>query len=319
MRPLVSVIIPKYNSAAYIAQAVESALGQSYPAIEVIVIDDGSTDESLGAIAHLAGRVTIESQPNQGAPVARNRGIAIAKGKYLLFLDSDDWLTPDGVAALVEASEKIGDRKRIIFGSQFHADHAGTVYPRTESPWLTPGAPTPRSWILLDGPRITCPLHRRSEVIAVGGFQEDLPAGQDYHFHRQLLEAGAVFSYINVPIFCQRHHSAAHRIGNKPKSYLYFSNIVQVHSDLSAEGPLSDYDRRILTVYAWRRGRWYLRHGIAEYRQLFSLANELAPPNKSVPQDELIGGRIYRTAYRVAGPVVAEAADRLNMSVRRFL
>ncbi len=90
--PLVSVIIPVYNRDRYLAEAIESVLSQTYPAIELIVVDDGSSDRT----AEVAQKypITYHFQPNGGISSARNAGIALAKGEFFAFLDSDDiWVT----------------------------------------------------------------------------------------------------------------------------------------------------------------------------------------------------------------------------------
>ena len=92
-RPLVSVIIPTYNRADYIAEAIDSVLGQTYPAIEIIVIDDGSTDDSRAIVERFGPKVHYVLQDNAERGAARNHGLRLAKGKYIAFLDSDDlWL-----------------------------------------------------------------------------------------------------------------------------------------------------------------------------------------------------------------------------------
>jgi len=90
-----SVIIPVYNGAATIARAVESVLGQTYPALELIIVDDGSTDETARVIAGFGQRVVYLHQKNAGVSAARNNGARLAKGEWLAFLDADDWYYPD--------------------------------------------------------------------------------------------------------------------------------------------------------------------------------------------------------------------------------
>jgi glycosyltransferase involved in cell wall biosynthesis len=97
MKPLVSAIIPNYNYARYVGEAVESALGQTYPNIEVIVVDDGSTDNSLEVLEQYRDRVKIVRQENSGVCAARNRGVAESKGEYIAFLDADDIWLPEKV------------------------------------------------------------------------------------------------------------------------------------------------------------------------------------------------------------------------------
>lgn len=90
-----SVIIPLYNKAPYVAKAIESVLGQTYRDFEVIVIDDGSTDQSLEVAKTFENKsITIISQPNSGVSTARNNGVNLAKYPYICFLDADDWWHP---------------------------------------------------------------------------------------------------------------------------------------------------------------------------------------------------------------------------------
>ena len=93
--PRFSVIIPAYNSAATLARAVESVFAQTWPAHEIIVMDDGSTDDTLHVARGLGDRVRVIHQPNKGVAVARNRGAEVATGNWLAFLDADDWYYPD--------------------------------------------------------------------------------------------------------------------------------------------------------------------------------------------------------------------------------
>ena len=94
---LVSIIIPCYRQEAYLGEAVRSALDQTYPHLEIIVVDDGSPGDVAGVVAPFPG-VKLIRLFNSGAAVARNRGMAEAAGSYLLFLDADDRLLPDAVA-----------------------------------------------------------------------------------------------------------------------------------------------------------------------------------------------------------------------------
>src|SRR5688500_2053614 len=98
---LVSVVIPCYNHGAYLPEAVASVQSQNYPSLEIIVIDDGSTDNTKAVAAGLTG-ITYFYQPNQGLSAARNAGIRHSKGEFLLFLDADDWLLPEAIETNVK-------------------------------------------------------------------------------------------------------------------------------------------------------------------------------------------------------------------------
>ena len=89
----VSVIIPTYNRAQVVGEAIDSVLSQTYNDLELIVVDDGSQDETRSVVSSYNSQVTYLHQEHQGVSAARNRGIELARGKYLSFLDSDDlWL-----------------------------------------------------------------------------------------------------------------------------------------------------------------------------------------------------------------------------------
>lgn len=98
----ISVIVPVYNVAAYVARTIDSLLSQTYPSVEIIIIDDGSTDGSSAIVDSYATRegVHILHQTNQGVSAARNAGLAIASGEFIAFVDADDTVSPDYLAAL---------------------------------------------------------------------------------------------------------------------------------------------------------------------------------------------------------------------------
>jgi glycosyltransferase involved in cell wall biosynthesis len=103
MRDLVSVVIPTYNYARFVGEAVESALGQTYRNIEVIVVDDGSTDHTQDVLRRFGGAIASIRKQNQGLSAARNTGIMHARGAYVAFLDSDDIWLPEKIALQMDA------------------------------------------------------------------------------------------------------------------------------------------------------------------------------------------------------------------------
>lgn len=102
-RPLVSVVIPTYNYARYLEEAIESVLAQDYPNVELIVLDDGSTDDTREVLERYAGRFYWETHENMGEANTLNKGWAISKGQILAKLSADDVLYPGAVSASVEA------------------------------------------------------------------------------------------------------------------------------------------------------------------------------------------------------------------------
>ena|GEM_PF-6568812 len=109
---LISIIIPAYNTAPYIHRAIGSSLRQTHKNIEIIIVDDGSTDDTLRVANYFAGtdsRIRVFTQKNAGVSAARNHGIDKAKGEYIYFLDSDDWLEDDAIELLLNAQSEHPD------------------------------------------------------------------------------------------------------------------------------------------------------------------------------------------------------------------
>jgi glycosyltransferase involved in cell wall biosynthesis len=114
---LISVIIPVYNGAPFIARAVDSALAQDFSDFEVIVVDDGSTDATIFILSKYGDKIRVLRQDNRGAAVARNAGAAVARGEYLAFLDADDWWREDKLALTHQALQ--GDETAVLAFSGF--------------------------------------------------------------------------------------------------------------------------------------------------------------------------------------------------------
>ena len=110
-QPLVSIIVPVYNAEVYLGPCLERLRSQTWPDLEIILVNDGSTDGSgqlCAAAARVDGRIRFLDRPNGGVSAARNAALAAAKGDYLQFSDSDDLLTPDATETLVRAAQVTG-------------------------------------------------------------------------------------------------------------------------------------------------------------------------------------------------------------------
>ncbi|MEW5943859.1 MAG: glycosyltransferase [Pseudomonadota bacterium] len=200
---LVSVIIPCYNGERFLREAIDSALAQTYSPVEIIVVDDGSTDGSAAIMASFGDRIRVVRQPNAGLPEARNVGIRSSQGAMLAFLDADDYWERDFLARMVEALDRTG---------------AGIAY----CGWQNVGLPGPRGQPfvppdyeadpaklekLVGGVR--WPVHaavvRREVVDSVGGFDPALESCEDFAFW---IRAATVWPLALVPetLAYYRHH-----------------------------------------------------------------------------------------------------------------
>jgi O-antigen/teichoic acid export membrane protein/glycosyltransferase involved in cell wall biosynthesis len=115
--PLVSILIPAYNAEEWIADTIRSAIAQTWPRIEIIVVDDGSTDQTVAIARQFEPQgVRVVEQKNQGASAARNRAFSVSRGDYIQWLDADDLLAPDKIARQMQAVEQGAD-KLVLFSS----------------------------------------------------------------------------------------------------------------------------------------------------------------------------------------------------------
>ena len=182
-QPLVSVIVPVYNMEQYVAETVASILQSTYQNIEIILMDDGSTDQSLSIIQQLATtepRIAAHTQPNGGVCRARNHAIHLSSGKYILPVDADDKISAVFIEKAVEVLENDDDVKVVNGRSQFFGDKVGD--------WNLP----PYSLKLLTRKNIlpsTC-LYRREDWLKTEGYCAEIIAREDWELWIALLKDG---------------------------------------------------------------------------------------------------------------------------------
>ncbi|WP_328257513.1 glycosyltransferase family 2 protein [Priestia megaterium] len=144
LEPLVSVIIPVYNVEKYLKRCLDSVVGQTYKNLEIVIINDGSTDHSLEIAEKYRdkdNRIVLLSQENRGQANARNNGLSICQGKYVMFVDSDDWLNLDCVKKCVNTAIKnkaeivIFDANTIKIGHVVYESYGLEIYDCQSAPW----------------------------------------------------------------------------------------------------------------------------------------------------------------------------------------
>ncbi len=193
----VSVVLPMYNRAAYVAEAIASVYAQTSPVADVVVVDDGSTDESVAVVERVARPgLSIVRQSNRGIGAARNRGIAAATGDWIAFIDSDDLWEPDKLARQLAAGA--GDGADLVFGHLVEflsperaADLAGTLRVAT--------SPVP-------GLIASTLLARRAAIERIGPFDERLRVGEFVEWMSRARDLGLGIRMIDQTVARRRVH-----------------------------------------------------------------------------------------------------------------
>lgn len=191
-RPKVSVIIPNFQYAEYIGKAIESAMNQTVKPYEIIVVDDGSHDNSIEVIEQYPVRLLKMS--NGGVAAARNAGTSIASGDYLLFLDADDELSPFYIEETLK--EMTGDTQVVYTDMQFIGDQTGVV-----------GMPEPTLENMLGWQCVpsVCALVDVRAFNIVGGFDNG-EIFEDWGFWLRMMHKGFTFKKVSKPLFKYRKH-----------------------------------------------------------------------------------------------------------------
>jgi glycosyltransferase involved in cell wall biosynthesis len=297
--PTFSVVIPAFNAQATVAAAVRSALAQTDPDLEVIVVDDGSTDATGDVVASVGDpRIAIVRQPNRGLPAARNAGVAAATGSYVGFLDSDDLWLPRYLE-LARRALTAGRRVGLVYTDAYAFDPvSGRVRTRSAMQRQRPPTPPPS-----DPPAFLLELLKRnfiwvstvvprSVLEETGGFDESRTSLEDYALWLRVLVAG--YSAVCVP--GQQGLYRVHPNQMSQDSHRMAVNELEVYNSLELELMPTEAHRRLLMArreaaareLALLEGRdrtaaraRALRHRLGRLRKRLGLGDhwlEVAPP-----------------------------------------
>jgi len=189
---VISVVIPVFNGAAYIGQAIESVLGQTLPPDELLVIDDGSTDSTVAVVRQYQPRVEYRWQKNQGTGAARNLGISESKGELLAFIDADDLWLPDKLRLQKTALDEDPDLD-LVFAHMSQFRDGGTAEEEEQT--------------LHASPLISCMLARRSAFERAGAMRIDTKV-EFVDWYLRAREAGLKMGTLDALLVRRRMHSA---------------------------------------------------------------------------------------------------------------
>jgi GT2 family glycosyltransferase len=186
--PLVSVVFAVYNGARFVVASIESILAQNHPRVEIIVVDDGSTDESLAVLARFGPRLTVIRQTNQGPPAAHNAGLRLAQGTFVAFLDHDDLWEPHYLETSVRCLTALDDSVAGVVADFERMDVAGRPLPNTRT--ALRGRLGLRDFLVENLFPTGAVLLRRSAVLDLGGLDASLRTTYDWDLWLRLTAAG---------------------------------------------------------------------------------------------------------------------------------
>ena len=208
----VSVIIPTFNRSATIVDAVQSVMDQTHGSIEIIVVDDGSTDDTVAKLKEFSSRITLLRQANEGPSAARNHGVKAATGEILAFLDSDDTWLPEKIerqVALMEGCDKemaccicnasIDNGPNAQKTDSFLV--SGIRPALNEGIWLNPAEVLSSRFILFN----QVAAIRRDAFVRLGGYDKRLRLLEDYDLALRLAARGGVWGIISSPLVIKRN------------------------------------------------------------------------------------------------------------------
>lgn len=206
-KPIVSILIPCHNAAAYVSAAIESVLSQTWDAIEIIVVNDGSTDDSGKVLQRYVGagvRVIAPDQPLRSAARARNLAFQYSSGNFIKFFDADDLMHPEMVERQIDGLVDFDSDVASSGWGRFYGDDMATFNPNPQSVWRDMDA---RDWLVeawMDARPMMQPgmfLISRKLMMQVGGWDEELSLIDDFEFFARILsKARSVRFTPDVPL-----------------------------------------------------------------------------------------------------------------------
>jgi glycosyltransferase involved in cell wall biosynthesis len=210
--PLVSIIIPTYNRSGIICETINNIFQQTYSNFELIIVDDGSTDDTQSKLQGYGGRIRIITQANAGPAIARNRGAEAAHGEIIAFQDSDDLWKPTKIERQVALLERLGPAipcclanvlMRITDGKEFTSfDHSMIRFPQNEGLWVNVGEVLATTFVLFNQAAAIW----RKVFEKVGGFDNSLKYLEDYDLPMRLALEGP-WAFIRDPLVIYRENS----------------------------------------------------------------------------------------------------------------
>ena len=293
MTPRVTIAIPCFNAALWIAQAVQSALNQTWPDKEIIVVDDGSTDGSLEVLASFGEKIRVIRGEHRGGNHARNAAVAASTGEWIQFLDADDFLLPEKVSRQFEEIAH-ADADMIFSPVLFDQDGQRTANEVDAS------RDAATLWLAWQLPQTGGCLWRKSTLERIGGWNETTPCCQEFELYLRAIVGGLRLRFAPTANAVYRVWSEATLCRKDPRG------IIEVRTELYRG------------FIAWLRARNQLtdEHLALAGRACFEMARTLAkldPASAARYHDE----RMREQLIHVAGPAAPFSYRTAQRSLRQ--
>lgn len=299
--PTVSVIMPAFNAAAFISEAIDSVLCQSFSDLEIVVVDDGSSDETAAIVSQINHpRLQLIRQDNQGQSVAINAGVAHSRGAYIKLLDADDWLNPTHIESQWKA---IDDQPGMLASCRWGYFVNDSTKPNTRNEHTNKDYESPLEWLvdsltrdegMMGGWMWLIP---RSLWERAGGFDPRLSLNNDFHFSIKLLLASQGVRFARDAVYSYRKGLAGALSGTSGRHAMESAFLTtQLGTDLLLQREDSP---RIRKVCADRYQRWLFQF-YPKYPDLVS-HSEQRIEELGGSQLELQGGLILKMLKLLIG------------------
>lgn len=310
-KPTVSVIIPAYNAEKYIAEAIESVLAQTYPEVECIVVDDGSTDRTGEIVRSYGSRVQYISQDNAERSTARNNGILHAKGDYISFLDADDYQAPEKIRDQVDLLEVHPEYDAVYSKVMYFRDNGSRSFYSIRR--ISPIGDIVKELILSNFITIHSPLFRKSAVNRIGGFDPAISRYEDWDFLLRLAFTGSRFAFIDkFHAFCRTHPE--NTVKDKVRMFDAKQKVaVKIVGQFSSELRAHGIDgRSVIAFHQADYGRILVLNGqVIEGRKLIRKACLYDFPHKLI-------FKLFALAASIFGYRVLVSVQRIVDSLRKY-
>jgi glycosyltransferase involved in cell wall biosynthesis len=311
------VVIPSHDYGHFVGEAIESVLSQTYEAVEVIVVDDGSTDDTEQVLAKYGSRIRTVRLEGRGVSVARNEGLNIAAGEFVVFLDADDLLLPDAFAAQVAHFERHPDVDA-VHGQWYHCDvRRGT--------WRLAGNPHQagdilRHVVLGNVAAIHAVMTRRRTINDAGGFDPAVSYTADWEMWFRLAARGHRFGFVHQPVAVYRVHGSgmAGKLDRATRDVLYVLD--KYFGDPGAAPLLQRLRGR--AYFTWHRYLAMVRLSQADTDGAVPLLQEAVRLSPGALRSTDLSRRVVKAIWygaRRTGPVDADAVGDAGVALMAHL